>query len=174
MLDRFEATHPRLPLYVVSEFEPHRGQWIPWHVLRSLGENREAIRAVIEGHQIAASAVVFADGTAFAKMRVSALTIAPQHLALYNFPAYLAGSFRPLLRWAQHLTHPAEIEIPLRARAAQAYGVVANRLRGAARETPLTGHQPLLDGVSIVVPSRDGLELLRTMLPPLLPQLTRG
>ncbi len=174
MLDRFEATHPRLPLYVVAEFEPHRGEWIPWHVLRSLSENRAAIRAVIEGHEIAASSVVFAGGTALAKMRLAAFAIAPQHLALYNFPAYLTGSFRPLARWARHLTHPAEIEIPLRARAAQAYGAVASRLRGAARETPLSGHLPLLQGVSVVVPSRDGLELLRTMLPPLLPQLTSG
>ena len=107
MLDHFEARHPRLPLYVVAEFEPHRGQWIPWHVLRSLGENRAAIQAVIEGHEIAASSMVFSDGTALGKMRVAALTIAPQHLALYNFPAYLAGSFRPLARWARHLAHPA-------------------------------------------------------------------
>jgi GT2 family glycosyltransferase/glycosyltransferase involved in cell wall biosynthesis len=172
MLDHFEARHPRLPLYVVAEFEPHRGQWIPWHVLRSLGENRAAIQAVVEAHEIAASSVVFAHGTALAKMRVAAIAIAPQHLALYNFPAYLAGIFRPLARWARHLKHPADLEIPLRARTAHAYGVVASRLRGVARETPLSARQPLLDGVSIVVPSRDGLELLRTMLPPLLPQLT--
>jgi GT2 family glycosyltransferase/glycosyltransferase involved in cell wall biosynthesis len=145
-----------------------------------MSENRAAILAVIEGHEIAASSVVFAAGTAFAKMRVVAITVAPQHLALYNFPAYLAGSFRPLARWARHLTHPADLEIPLRARAAQIYGAAASRLRGAGRETALSGCESLLDGVSmpdgisIVVPSRDGLELLRTMLPPLLPQLTSG
>jgi GT2 family glycosyltransferase/glycosyltransferase involved in cell wall biosynthesis len=174
MLDHFEARHPRLPLYVVAEFEPHRGQWIPWHALRPLRENRAAIQAVVEGHEIGASSVVFAEGTALAKMRVAALTIAPQHLALYNFPAYLAGSFRPLARWARHLMHPAEMEIPVRARAAQAYGAVASRLRGVAREKTLGGCESLLDGVSIVVPSRDGRELLGAMLPPLLPQLVAG
>ena len=174
MLDHFQARHPRLPLFVVAEFEPHRGEWIPWHVLRSLAENRAAILAVVGAHEIAASSVVFAQGTALGKMRLAALAIAPQHLAVYNLPEYLAGSFRPLSRWAGHLAHPGEIEIPLRARMAQLYGVIASRFRPAARQRPLAGQEPLLDGVTVVVPSRDGLGLLQTMLPPLLPQLSPG
>ncbi|HZL56510.1 MAG TPA: glycosyltransferase family 2 protein, partial [Bryobacteraceae bacterium] len=168
-----------LPLYVVAEFEPHRGTWIPWHVLRSVAENRASILAAVAGHEIAASAMVFAEGTALGKMRVAALTIAPRRMSFYNLRAYLSGSltsavWKPVGRWARRLANPMEMEIPLRARAAQFYGLLADRYRTAAHETSLSGTEPLAEGITVVVPSRDGLELLQTMLPPLLPQLSPG
>jgi GT2 family glycosyltransferase/glycosyltransferase involved in cell wall biosynthesis len=54
------------------------------------------------------------------------------------------------------------------------YGVVANRLRAKQRESPIDGAASLLDGVSVVIPSRNGRELLASMLPPLVAQLGTG
>ena len=49
MLDHFASTPPDLPLVVVAEFAPHRGEWIPYHVPRSVKENTAAIRAAVAG-----------------------------------------------------------------------------------------------------------------------------
>jgi GT2 family glycosyltransferase len=76
-------------------------------------------------------------------------------------------------RWLRRLAHPAESEIPLRARLAQFRGVLANRIRRQGRDKPMAA-MPALPGVTVVVPSRDGRALLATMLPALLPQLTDG
>ena len=179
MLDHFTAKDPALLLFVVSEFEPERGEWIPWHVLRSFSENRAAILAAVAEHEIAASAMVFANGTALAAMRFAALTIAPRGLAIYNLPGYLieGASIRigkPIGRWARRVAHPADMEVPLRARIAQLYGILGSCLRGRTVDKPLNGHWPLLKGVTVVVPTRDGLDLLKTLLPPLLPQIPEG
>jgi len=85
-----------------------------------------------------------------------------------------AGSARTR-QWFRRLSHPGEAEIPIRARAAQIYGIAGDRLRTAQSVTPLGGTPvDLADGIGIVVPSRNGRELLANMLPALLPQVGRG
>ena len=91
-----------------------------------------------------------------------------------------AGSPRTR-QWLRRLGHPGEAGIPLRARTAQIYGIAADRFRTAQSVTPLGGNvdvyrtkEDLADGIGIVVPSRNGRELLASMLPALLPQLGRG
>ena len=60
MIDRIAKIRPDLPLFVVAEFEPHRGQWIPYHVLRGFRENLAAIRAGIAGTRIETAAMILA------------------------------------------------------------------------------------------------------------------
>jgi GT2 family glycosyltransferase/glycosyltransferase involved in cell wall biosynthesis len=187
--ERFAVAHPTLQLCVVSEFQPHRGEWIPWHVLRSSGENVASIRAALQGCHVEAAAMALAKGTGYARMRAVALRLAAGSLVAFDedlkivpraaLPLWFLRSMAPVEggrahKWLRRLAHPAESEIPLRARLAQMKGLLANRLRGQAREVPLRGQKSLAEGVSIVVPSRDGRELLAAMLPPLLPQLLRG
>jgi GT2 family glycosyltransferase/glycosyltransferase involved in cell wall biosynthesis len=189
MLERFAAAYPSLPLYVVSEFQPARGQWIPWHVLRSPGENVAAIRAALNGCRVQAAAMALARGTAYGKMRLVAVRLCGGHLVAYDadlkvaslaaVPLWFIRGAAPveggrLHKWIRRLAHPSESEIPVRARLAQVRAVVSNRFRGEARELPLRGEEALAEGVSVVIPSRDGRELLGTMLPNLLAQLTRG
>jgi GT2 family glycosyltransferase/glycosyltransferase involved in cell wall biosynthesis len=178
MLDDVVVRRPDLKLYVVSEFAPHRGEWIPWHVLRSLSENKASILAAIAGYEIAEAPVAFATGTALGPMRKAAMTIAPGKLRFYGFESWARASavdfVRPFERWARRLANPREMEIPLRARAAQVYGIAAAR-----RRRPATAHAHLPgavlpDGVSVVIPNRDGRELLERLLPTLIPQLESG
>ena len=192
MLDRVTTVHPELPLYVVAEFEPHRGSWIPYHVPRRMSQNREAIRAALGGAKIAQAALVLVDGTALAPMRLLAASLAPTTVVAYDtamnpgplprqFLRYAAASIQGLFaeggrgrKWLDRLANPSEAEIPVRARLAQAYGKAASGFRKVAGTKALPGESPLQPGVSVVVPSRDGRELIAAMLPPLLPQLTRG
>ena len=192
MLDRFAAVDPQLPLYVVAEFEPHCGIWIPYHVPRRMSQNRAAIRATLGGAKIAHAALVLVDGTALAPMRLLAASLAPATLVAYDaalnpgpllrqYLRYTAASIESQFtqggrgrKWLDRLANPSDAEIPVRARLAQAYGKAANRFRRVAGTKPRDGESPLEPGISVVVPSRDGRELIAAMLPPLLPQLTRG
>ena len=185
----FAAAHPKLTLYVVAEFHPLCGEWIPWHVQRSFAENISSIRAALAGCSVEAGALAVATGTAHGSMRRAAVLLCARRLALYGedlealplaaLPGWLLRSMVPVRggrahQWLRRLRHPGEAEIPVRARLAQLRGVVANRLRRQGREVPLRGREALLDGVTVVVPSRDGCELLQAMLPDLLAQLSQG
>jgi O-antigen biosynthesis protein len=185
LIDRFADANPDLPLVVVAEFKPHKGEWIPYHVRRSFQENRQSTRAAIGGRKIGAAALVIAPGTRLAKMRVLALVSAPGKLIIHDenlrgishgqLPAYLLRRLRPGARtrlWLRRMLHPSDAEIPVRARLAQASGMLVRRSRGS--EKPLAGRTPLSRGITVIVPTRDGRELLSAMLAPLLSQLPNG
>ncbi|HKD09712.1 MAG TPA: glycosyltransferase [Bryobacteraceae bacterium] len=178
MLDDIAARRPDLPLYVVSEFTPHRGEWIPWHVLRPVTENKASIIAATAGHEIAEASVAFATGTALGPMRKTALAIAPGKLRFYGFGSWARDSARelvgPFARWGRRFANPREMEIPMRARTAQLYGIAAARLRHTTAAKLPERAESLPEGISVVIPTRDGRELLHTLLPTLIPQLASG
>jgi GT2 family glycosyltransferase/glycosyltransferase involved in cell wall biosynthesis len=202
LIDRIAVAHPELPLYVVGEFEPQPGkfsEWIPYHVLRGFRENLAAVRAAIGNKQIRLAAMVLSPAVPTGKMRLIAYLVAARALTVYdeNLQAVTgaarwgklllkraraaAGSARTR-QWLRRLSHPGEAEIPIRARAAQIYGIAADRFRTAQSAAPLGGSpvdfcqtkEGLADGTGIVVPSRNGRELLANMLPALLPQVGSG
>ena len=187
-IEHFSGREPDLPLFVVSEFAPHKGAWIPWHVLRPLNANRAAIEAALAGKTITAAALLLASGTGYARMRAAALTITQGRIVAYDeelrllewqdAPRHIARQVLGTLerqfsrggrarKWIERIANPREAEIPVRARAAQAYGMAASKLRGLRRTDPLAGCDPLLPGISVIIPSRDGRELLEAMLPTL-------
>jgi GT2 family glycosyltransferase/glycosyltransferase involved in cell wall biosynthesis len=199
LIDRIAAAHPELPLYVVGEFQPEPGtfsEWIPYHVLRGFRENLAAVRAAIDKKWIRLAAMVLSPAVPSAKMRLIAYMVAAGALTVYdeNLNAVhgarwgnvllkrartAAGSPRTRL-WLRRLTHPGEAEIPVRARAARIYGIAARLFRPARSETSFGANEAFVDpidlveGIGIVIPSRNGRELLANMLPALLPQLGRG
>jgi GT2 family glycosyltransferase len=194
VIERVAAAHPELPLLVVAEFEPHRGQWIPWHVLRGFRENLAAVRAAVGDTRIETAAMVLAPEVPLGKMRLAAVTVAGGAWVAYDedlqvirglsWGKYLlrragarAGSPRTK-QWLRRVAHPGEAEIPVRARMAQTLGVIArmgaSRFRTRQRESRMQDARPLADGVSVVIPSRNGRELLASLLPDLLPQVAVG
>ena len=200
MLRSFEPIRPELPLYIVSEFAPSesgklRGEWIPYHPVLPLAQNAAAIRAALEGRSIAVAAMMLDAHPPLRPMRKIASAIGARSLHFFNalgneIPSQQArlwsartrardlkkqfASGGRARRWLHRLTHPADAEIPVRARSAQTYGAVASLLRQPAREFPIRGHQPLERGVSVIVPSRDGCELLERLFASIRPQITRG
>ena len=195
MLAHFAPLREDLPLYVVAEFKPEAGEWIPWHVHRSFDQNLTSVKAALADKRIEQAAVAFDRRSALGDLRRAAQVLAPSVLIAYDeetrvtSPGALSGflwrrrlrgiarQLRPGGRayaWLRRIAHPAEAEIPLRARLAQARGLAASRTRSSASAPLLSRDREWAEGVTVVIPTRDGLELLREMLPPLLPQLTRG
>lgn len=196
VFEQFQKISSEFPLVVVSEFEPAAGEWIPWHVQRSFEQNVALVKTALAGRKICAAGVVYDRRSALGELRRAAHLLAPGVLTAWDENMHAAGpeslgSFVWRRRWAgitrqlspggrahawlRRIAHPAEAEIPLRARAAQSKGLAAGRLRGAGKDAPLELRAAsLTPGVSVVIPTRDGLELLREMLPPLLAQTGRG
>ena len=169
-------------LVVVSEFEPAHGRWIPWHVLRSESDNLASIRAAIGNRRIGRAAMILSPLVPFAKMRNVASSLAeklitydqdlrPISYAGYSLGQALATMTSPRARkWLYRLVHPGDAEIPVRARLAKARG---KRARSVAPEKPVPP-RPTSPGVTVVIPSRDGKDLLAALLPALVPQIGDG
>ena len=197
MLEYFGPLQPELALYVVSEFAPESGVWIPWHVHRSLDQNIAYVKTALEGRRIESPAVAYDRRSALHNLRQAARMLAPDVLMAYDEemhvapPGALGGflmrrRFRAIANqfrtggrtrsWLRRIVHPTEAEIPIRARLVQARGRAAARTR-IPRTPPLLsreGNRAVARGVTIVIPTRDGRELLQEMLPPLLAQLNDG
>jgi GT2 family glycosyltransferase/glycosyltransferase involved in cell wall biosynthesis len=193
MLAHFAALRPELPLYVVAEFQPETGEWIPWHVHRAFDQNLAYVNAALAGMRIEQAAVAFDRRSALGDLRRAAQMLAPAALTAYDEEMRMSGPGGFLLRrkfrrlanqlrkggrahaWLRRIVHPSEAEIPVRARLAQAKGLAASRTR-SNRPAMLQSRdrEGAVAGITVVIPTRDGLELLREMLPPLLPQLKRG
>ena len=75
---------PELPLFVVAEFEPHRGQWIPWHFLLGFRENLAAVRAAIGDRRIHTGAMLLSPAVPLGKMRIAAVAVAGRALIAYD------------------------------------------------------------------------------------------
>ena len=163
LIDRIAAEHPELPLYVVGEFQPESGtcsEWIPYHVLRSFPENLAAVRAAIGKKRIRLAAMVVSPAVPSAKMRCIAILVAARALIVYdeNLHAIKGARWAKVLlrrartaagsprarQWLRRLAHPGEAEIPIRARAAQFYGVAADRFRTDRPERPLGVNEDLV------------------------------
>lgn len=171
------------PLVVVAEFEPAEGEWIPFHVGRTFLQSEAAVRAALAGRRVESAVVLLAQGTAYGPMRVLAGRVAGKGLRFYGEGLREVSAWKaplelmnagPLKRWVRRIAHPSEVELPLRARMAQVEGEIGSRIRASGQELPLGGFEPLEDGVTVVVPSRDGRELLEALFPALLPQLGAG
>jgi GT2 family glycosyltransferase/glycosyltransferase involved in cell wall biosynthesis len=191
ILEAFESLQSGSPLCVVSEFEMGSGEWIPWHVQRPYEQNLKTVRAALAGRRIAIAAVAYDSRSGLNEIRRAALELAPHVLHAWDEEMSHAapGKLRPFLlrralrsatrqvrsggrlhAWLRRIAHPSEAEIPLRARLAQARGLAAARSRAPIVRQDRGPEGQLSSGVSIVIPSRDGRELLTEMLPPLLAQ----
>lgn len=178
LVERMALTGSETPLVVVAEFEPHQGEWIPWHVRRSYASNLSAVQAAIGARKIESAAMLLASGVPHQHMRRAAQVLAPAVVAYdESLRPVTAGGYRMRQlvaaltsersrKWLRRLVHPSEAEIPIRARIAQVMGM-KQRPVAAAVEAPVV--QALPEGVTVVIPSRDGRELLATLLPALEP-----
>lgn len=192
---------PELPLIVVSEFPPPDGEWIPFHIRRGLRENLEICRGKLRGRRIGLAGVALQPGKPYGRMRLMGFLLAPLRVVVFNehlrhfaaHPRDTAAIFRHftwrageivrhqthpggwLYTWLWRIGHPAALRRPVYYRTAQLGGWMA---RQAKRFTPQVrlpiSKDTLTEGISVVIPSRNGRELLEQCLPPLMAQLERG
>jgi GT2 family glycosyltransferase/glycosyltransferase involved in cell wall biosynthesis len=197
-LERVAAIYPELELFVVSEFPPAQGRWIPYHVGRSFADNLALFRSSIAGRRIRIAAMLVQPRMPFRRMRLIPLLIAPFRTLIYNenldhfmlrpqsavsMLRHFAWRLKNFARWQTQagghlytfgwrLRHPSEFRLPMLYAAARVAGEVAAAAKAAlpakTPEQPVAG---LPQGVSVVIPSRSGRELLAKILPNLQDEL---
>lgn len=179
-LEKFKGLFPELPLVVVSEFAPPSAEngveWIPYHIRRRWRENRALIRSRLRGRTIRLAAVILEPGTPHRRMRLLAMSLVPLRLLAFNetgqhfrvSPANLPVMSRHLLWRAGNLVRVMrrrqKIDWSLLFWYAVAQTIGFCRLRKGRPPRPIPC-PPLERGVSVVIPSRNGRELLAACLP---------
>ncbi|MBI1896703.1 MAG: glycosyltransferase, partial [Acidobacteria bacterium] len=198
LLDEVDAFFPGVPLYVVSEFPPERGRWIPYHPARTFGQNLALVRDALRGRHIRLAGVLLQPRMPYWRMRLIPFVLAPLRTLIYNENLHhfmlRPRSLRVMLRhgvWRLHnlvkwelspggatytllwrLAHPRAFRRPLLALAARAAGMAAAMLKALRTRQPVVmPERDLAAGITIVVPSRNGRELLTRLLPGLVAEL---
>ena len=192
------AIGPDVPLYVVSEFPVEGANWVPYHVGRTFGENLALCRSAFSGKRIVLAGLVLQPNTPYWKMRALALLLSPWRVVFFNeqldhfmLRPRSAGVISRHVLWRAknlvrsqlrpggdtytvfwRLRRPSSL-LPLwhylRARWA-GWSAQSQKRRMSPVPDPAPG-MPLPEGISVVVPSRNGRDLLARLLPGLLREL---
>ena len=198
-LDRMERFYPELEMYVVSEFPPPKGNWIPYHMGRSFRENLDRCRAALKDTDIQIAAVLLQPQMPFWRMRMIPVVLAPLRTLFYNenldhfmirpkgvgnIGRHFAWRTKNFVRWQTspgghfytflwRVKHPSALRAPALWELASAMGKLALlRKRFSKRKPPPVPGASLPDGISVVIPSRNGRELLERLLPGLVRELS--
>ena len=190
LIERMNALEPDLPLYVVSEFPPSEGRWRPYHLSRTFEENLATVRAAFADKEVVFAGLILQPNMPYWHMRLIPMRLWPLRTIFYNenldhfmlrpqslgtMARHFLWRARNFVRWQLRpggltytflwrLAHPLAFKRPLdylRARRAKLKLV---------RKAVAVSVQPS-QGVSVVIPSRNGKELLARLLPSLLPQM---
>lgn len=186
-LERFKALLPDLPLVVVAEFQPPDGEWIPWHVKRTWTENRAWVRSKLGTRKVRLGAVILEPRTPYWGLRMLGFAIAPLYFLAFNengehfmlrprsipsIARHALWRVKNFLKWQLNpggwiytqlwrIAHPREFRRPVFYRLALLRGKIEGRgsmYTGAAAQAKPAG-------ISVVIPSRNGRELLDRCLP---------
>ena len=187
LVARMRQLFPELPLCVVSEFPPADTdvKWIPYHVNRSLTENLSRARAALRGQSIRLAGVLLVPNVPYRRMRLMALLLAPLYFLAVNenldgfmlrprsaltilrhfiwrgknFCRHHFGRYGTVVQfiWTPHLIY-------LAARCA----ALLRPKRGHIVPLPARKMEP---GISLVIPSRNGKDLLTGQLPGIVREL---
>ncbi len=179
--------------------ESHRHlRWIPWFLGRTLEQNRGRIHDALRDVSVEYAGVILQPRMPYWPMRLAALLSAPTRLLCFNdsldhFPLhpralpaivrYLLWRLRNLIRWETRpggwlytqvwrLFHPRSFRRPILVRAARLAGSkAAFRKRMIAPVADPDPGPARPSGITVVIPSRNGRDLLARLLPGLLREL---
>jgi GT2 family glycosyltransferase/glycosyltransferase involved in cell wall biosynthesis len=172
LIEHTRAIFPELPLWVVSDFPPEDSslKWIRYRQNQSLRENYGRCREALRGQQIRIAAVMLVPNVPFRRMRLLALLLSPRGWLAFNenlhhfmlrpnqippITRYLIWRAKNFVRWLRRTRFDWRLELT---RAAARL-----RFRRAASRGLIP--QTKLPGISVVIPSRTGRELLAAHLP---------
>ena len=195
LIEELSRIEPSLDIYLVSEFAPPAPvkKWIRWFPAKDLADNTARVLDAVRDREVAYAAIIAQPRMPYWKMRFMAARAWPMQLIVFNenlghfmfrprsIPVILrhflwrTGNFirwetKPggtLYTWVWRLFHPSAFLRPL------AYW--GARLCGALADTnfppkPAVLSEVLPAGVSVVIPSRNGRELLERLFTTLLAQ----
>jgi GT2 family glycosyltransferase len=187
VLEKFRSILPELPLIVVSEFRQPDCEWIPYHVKRRAAENRALILSALGGRKIRIGAVILEPRTPHWPLRFIGFSIAPLYFMAFTengehfmlrprsagtIARHIAWRAKNFVRWQvkpggwihkqyERVRDPREFRLPIYYRMALARGKLVHRSEPAALR--VTESRP--PGISVVIPSRNGRQLLDRCMP---------
>jgi len=190
---------PDLPLVVVSEFPVENVQWIPFPMSRRFSENLSLIRWHFRDKDVRLSAVILQPRMPYWRMRLIGFLLSPRNFLAMNesFGHFMlrprsAGTMLRHFVWRTRnffvwefypggaaytflwrIAHPSAFGRPLRAALARIAGarVAAKKAQLPAAPFPASAPESLPEGISVVIPSRNGKQLLDRMLPEVVNQI---
>ncbi|MBM3749511.1 MAG: glycosyltransferase, partial [Acidobacteria bacterium] len=192
LIARMRELFPELPLYVVSEFPSREGQWILYSPARSLRDNLGRCRAAFRGKRIRLAGVLLVPNVPYRRMRLIALLLAPRGFLAFNetldnfmLRPWCAGVIIRNAVWrarnfVRHqlraggevytffwrLVRPRQWRRPLARLGAALGGSAAGWLKRLRPRAAVEAAVPVFEpGISVVIPSRHGKELLERVLP---------
>lgn len=197
-IERMLELYPDVPLEVVSEFPPEGARWVPFPMRRSFWENLSRCRAHFRGKNIRLSAVILQPRMPYWKMRFIGFLLSPWNFLAFNenlghfmLRPRSAGTILRHLLWRTRnffvwelspggatytffwrLLHPTAFRRPLLVLLARTAGRIT-ATRKASRVAGSIGIDatPMPAGNSVVIPSRNGKDLLARLLPEVVRQI---
>jgi GT2 family glycosyltransferase/glycosyltransferase involved in cell wall biosynthesis len=183
VIESFGRQPPDLPLVLISEFPQPACEWIPFHIERTTRENLELVHARLAGRRIAAAAVILDPNKPYRRLRWIAFRVAGMRLIAFDRRGQRTGVTRYLVRgaagsvrarasrWTGRIARPSTLRRPFYYRTAWLAGLAAAWIkRGAPVAAAPALAEKLPEGVSVVIPSRNGRDLLERLLPGLVAQ----
>lgn len=193
LLEKMADIYPDLPLLLVSEFpSPVAGvPWIRWFPAKDWAENLARLDAAIAGREVVLAGIILQPRMPYWKLRWTAARRFPRQLMVFNeqldhfmlrprslpvIAKHLWWRTKNFVRWESRpggtvytivwrLLHPGAFRRPLAYRLARLSGALAARA-----PVPLLASVSLPAGITVVIPSRNGRELLERLFASLLPQ----
>lgn len=185
---------PNAQIVVVSEFQSEKTtEWIPYRLSWTTAQNERLIDSKLRGRPVSMIAILLQPNMPFWPMRWIGFKRKPWGLVVFNenlghfslTPSNLPTMVRHVLwrtgnwfrwqfglggkirQWLWRLGHPIQgFRRPILYRLALRAGLSRDY-----PETPLPAHGPALEeGISVIIPTRNGRDLLAQCLPPLLAQ----
>lgn len=182
------AIRPELPLVVVSEFPVPGEEWIPWHVKRSRRDNMEKLAWHFRECRVVLGALILQPRYPLWGMRRAAVHFCGLRTLFFNehlghfmlrprsamtiarhfwwrAKSFVRRELRPagtVYTYAWRLGHPQALRRPWMVRRALAAGGRIAERKQALPATALA-NRARPRGVSVVIPTRDGRELLERL-----------
>jgi len=182
LVANMRALFPELPLYVVAEFPPAVTDvhWVPYRINRGFFENWSRCRAAFRGKAIRLAGVMLVPNVPYRRMRLLALLLAPAQFLAFNenlnnwmlrprcagtIARHLAWRLRNFWHW-----HFGRNGTLARRDWCGYFWYLAARLAAWARFRGKRAGRPLMaaagvSGISVIIPSRNGKDLLAAQLP---------
>ncbi len=189
---------PELPLVVVSEFPPGEERWIRFPVARRFSDNLALIRWHFRDKNVRLSAVILEPRMPYRRMRLIGFLLSPWNFlamnenyghfmlrprsagtilrhVLWRTRNFFVFEFSPggaVYTFLWRLAHPWAFRRPLHVLLGRVAGSVAAIRKAVMPARPIaleTASRP--SGVTVVIPSRNGQDLLARLLPEVVRQI---
>jgi GT2 family glycosyltransferase len=198
-IEHMQKIFPELPLVVVSEFPPGYSRWIPFPMLRGFFENLSMCRWHFRDKRVRVSAVILQPHEPYWQMRMIGFLTAPWNFLAFNehfghfmlrprstgtiarhfwwrARSFFAKQFSPggvTYTFLWRLRHRHAFRRPWHALLAKLAGAAMVAAKAVAPASPRIepAMEPLPRGLSVVIPSRNGKDLLARLLPEVVRQV---